>query len=125
MATKRANVAQFPSPVKEAGKEAGESKFTYNVRSDGSESLTIRSNDEAEFVNLRTIYRSLIVKTDEPEDNYAREGDACTREGCKGEFKLKAGYSHKIGQDYKFLGCSQFPRCRETAIPIEEEAPAT
>jgi ssDNA-binding Zn-finger/Zn-ribbon topoisomerase 1 len=117
MATKRAlaangktaEVVPFPQPVE----KSDSFRFTYNVRSE-TESLTIRTNDEAEFVNLRAIYKQQILPPKKKKP-YMLPDDPCASDDCNGYMTVQKGRNRKTQEEYEFLGCSNFPTCEFSA----------
>jgi hypothetical protein len=106
-------------PVVEApADDGGLAKFTWNVRG-GTESLTIRCDDEEELKVLRDKWKQ-VISPPRRKLPYMHGGDACLVEGCGGSMVTRTGTNRKTQQPYQFLRCSNAPKCGFTAY-IEDE----
>jgi hypothetical protein len=97
-----------PSPEEVGYTEQLDSKLTYNCRTD-TESLTIRTNSEAELEELIGRWKYRIIQKAKPKMN---DGDKCLE--CEGFLTIQTGTNRATGKVYNYLGCSNFPKCTFT-----------
>lgn len=86
-----------------------DSKFTYNARTD-TESLTIRTNSEAELEELIGRWKFRIIPKAKPKMS---DGDKCQE--CEGFMTTQKGHNRTTGKEYYYLSCSNYPTCSFTA----------
>ena len=84
-------------------------KFTYSVKSD-KESLTIRTDSEAELEELIGRWKHRIMSKAKPKMN---DGDKCPE--CDGFMNTQTGTNRSTGKVYHYLGCSNYPKCQFSA----------
>ncbi|HZS09556.1 MAG TPA: hypothetical protein VFD58_32310 [Blastocatellia bacterium] len=89
-------------------------KFTLNIQSSGVVSLTIRSDDKAEVLQLFDELKEKIAPTRKKKP-YLKQGDPCPSDNCDGFMTIQHGKNRKTGGEYDFLGCSNWPGCEQTA----------
>lgn len=102
--------------------------FTYNLQGDGKESLTIRCDTEEELSALRDKWRAILVTKVAPKAPQAapvavaaptaqesqkkltlQPGDPCGK--CGEDTVLRTGTNRTTGKEFKFIGCSTYPKC--------------
>jgi hypothetical protein len=84
-------------------------KFTYSIKSD-KESLTIRTDSEAELEELIGRWKHRIISKAKPKMN---DGDKCLE--CEGFMTQQLGTNRTTGKQYYYLSCSNFPKCSASA----------
>jgi len=106
---KASNVVDMPDSAASVAQPA-EAKLTFNIRL-GDESLTIRTNDKDELLQLRMELKIALSGNTGTVSHSLTAGDTCPN--CGGTLQLKEGT--KEGKAYRFFGCSGYPNCRFTA----------
>lgn len=94
------------------------SRFTWNVRG-FNESLTIRCESEEELKQLRDRW-SVVINPPRRRIPYMHSGDGCLVSDCNGVLVVRTATNRKTQKPYRFLRCSNHPRCNFTAY-IEDE----
>src|SRR5205085_5100878 len=101
---KEAGAANPLKPVTEAPiDDNGLAKFTWNCRG-GAESLTIRTDDEAELQRLRDKWKQ-VISPPRRKLPYMHSGDECMVEACNGVMVTRTGTNRRTQQPYNFLRC--------------------
>lgn len=112
MTTKRrvpaVNGVQNTNPAHPITENSG-LKFTYSVKSD-KESLTLRTDSEAELEELIGRWKHRILSKAKPKMN---DGDKCPE--CEGFMTQQVGHNRTTGKQYYYLSCSNHPKCAATA----------
>lgn len=110
-------------------------KFTHSIRSDGTEMLVIRTDSEEELIEIRNRLFPRIAYGNPPDEPpaeqpkeepkkqekptlslkkpYLNEGDSC--QVCDGTMSVKKATNRNTGNEFNFLGCSNYPECDFTA----------
>lgn len=95
-------------------------RFTVNVQSNGTVSVTVRTDSEEEALALLDKFKVLVNPT-RPRKTRLHPDDPCGADGCNGYVTKQTGTNRKTGATFDFGGCSNYPDCTWTCYLAEEE----